>query len=353
MTVDTIHTDSTVLFECVAGSRAYGLNTHTSDTDIRGVFAPPASRFFGLHAVDQVNSNDNNVVYFELRRFVELLAKNNPNVIELLGVDEEFIQVCHPLFKLLTPALFLSKRCLETFGRYAHTQIRKAQGLNKKVLNPVSEKRKHVVDFCYVLHGYGSKLLADWLTANNYEAERCGLVRIPHFRDVYAIFHDATGLHGFRGIVAKSNSDDVATSTIPDYMQPVGTLSFNRDAYSRYCRDYTAYHTWVQKRNEERYRSTIEHGKNYDAKNMMHVFRLLGMAEDIARYGEIRTRRTDRTELLAIRSGVYSYQELTDRAEQIMVDLEESYRSADLPDAPDEQAIEHTLVEMRMKLFGL
>jgi len=32
--------DVTVIFETVHGSRAYGLATETSDTDLRGVFVP-------------------------------------------------------------------------------------------------------------------------------------------------------------------------------------------------------------------------------------------------------------------------------------------------------------------------
>jgi hypothetical protein len=39
-----------------------------------------------------------------------------------------------------------------------------------------------------------------------------------------------------------------------------------------------------ESQNEEHYENTINHGKNYDSNNMMHVFLLLHMAEEIARY---------------------------------------------------------------------
>ena len=37
----------------------------------------------------------------------------------------------------------------------------------------------------------------------------------------------------------------------------------------------------MEKRNEERYKTNQQHGKNYDSKNMMHTIRLLQSAEQI------------------------------------------------------------------------
>ena len=39
---------SSVLFECIAGSRAYGTSTTASDEDIRGIFAVPATSYMDL-----------------------------------------------------------------------------------------------------------------------------------------------------------------------------------------------------------------------------------------------------------------------------------------------------------------
>jgi uncharacterized protein len=73
---------------------------------------------------------------------------------------------------------------------------------------------------------------------------------------------------------------------------------------------------WVNTRNEERYDNTISHGKNYDSKNMMHVFRLLNMAEEIARYKQVNVRRSERDYLLKVRAGEFQYQDLLDQAEK-------------------------------------
>lgn len=49
---------------------------------------------------------------------------------------------------------------------------------------------------------------------------------------------------------------------------------------------------------------------------MMHTFRLLNMAEEIAREGIVNVRRGDREFLLKIRSGVFSYEELVELANE-------------------------------------
>ena len=64
------------------------------------------------------------------------------------------------------------------------------------------------------------------------------------------------------------------------------------------------------KRNETRYNSTMSHGKNYDAKNMMHVFRLLLMAKEIAAEGKINVHRKDREFLLSIKKGKFEYDQI-------------------------------------------
>jgi hypothetical protein len=69
-------------------------------------------------------------------------------------------------------------------------------------------------------------------------------------------------------------------------------------------------------RNEERYDNTISHGRNYDSKNTIHVFRLLNMAEEIARYKEVNVRRSEREYLLKVRADEFQYHDLVDQAEE-------------------------------------
>ena len=48
MTIHEIKEQKLLLFECISGSKAYGLDTPESDTDIKGVFVLPKKRFYGL-----------------------------------------------------------------------------------------------------------------------------------------------------------------------------------------------------------------------------------------------------------------------------------------------------------------
>jgi hypothetical protein len=129
-------------------------------------------------------------------------------------------------------------------------------------------------------------------------------------------------------------------------------MSFNKDGYSAYCKDYREYWEWVGKRNDTRYNDTLQYNKNYDAKNMMHTFRLLNMAEEIALMGKINVRRPDREFLLRIRAGEYTYDDLLAMADEKTSRIEELFASSDLPDKPDEQFVDNILFMIRDQLYN-
>jgi len=183
MTISEMKTKGLLLFESISGSRAYGTDLPTSDTDLRGVFILPKSDFYSLKKQPQINDERNDEVYYEIGKFVELLAKSNPNMLEMLAMPQDCIQFQHPLFNHFKAVDFLSKQCQHTFAGYALSQVRKARGLNKKIVNPMAEERKSILDFCYVIQGHGSIGLQKWLDKNNYNQRHCGLVKIDHFRD--------------------------------------------------------------------------------------------------------------------------------------------------------------------------
>jgi hypothetical protein len=344
---------SLLLLKCISGSRAYGLHTPTSDTDLKGVFWLPKNEWYGLTYTDQVSNETNDEVYYELKRFFELLVKNNPNILELLATPDDCLIYRHPLMQLIKVEDFLSKLCKESFAGYALTQIKKARGLHKKILNPMEGERKSLLDFCYVIHQQGSIPLHTWLEKNNYHQEDCGLVNIPHIRQMYALFHTHQLEQGFlMGISSGPESNDVVLSSVPASIQPLATMSFNKDAYSSHCKDYREYQEWVQKRNIHRYHGTLSHGKNYDAKNMMHTFRLLHMAEEIAREGKIYVRRIDRDFLLKIRSGEFEYEELVNRVDEKIQLIHELFTHADLPETPNIEKAEALLIQCRETLYG-
>lgn len=338
-----------LLFEAISGSKAYGLDTPSSDTDIRGVFVLPEDDYFGLHYVDQLSNESNDIVYYELKRFVELLSKNNPNMLELLNMPEDCIRYQHPLYALFKEEDFLSRQCQATFAGYALTQVKKAKGLNKKIVNPVEKERKSVLDFCFVVQGQGSVPVKEYLDENHLCQEEVGLAKIPHMHELYGLYFHQD--ESFKGIMQSEKANDVSVSSIPKGLQPLAVMSFNKSGYSKYCKDYKEYWEWVEKRNDARYQNTLSHGKNYDAKNMMHTFRLLDMAEEIARTGQIIVRRPNREFLLEIKSGAYEYEELLAIAEERITGMDALYANSNLPDSPDMELINSTLIEVRKRFY--
>ncbi|MEO4006605.1 nucleotidyltransferase domain-containing protein [Flavobacterium sp. CAU 1735] len=352
MTIQEIKEKGLLLFECVSGSKAYGLDTPESDTDLKGVFYLPKEQFFGLEYVAQVQNETNDEVYYELGRFMELLLKSNPNMLELLATPEDCVLFKHPIMERLTMEMFLSKQTKDTFAGYAVTQIRKAKGLKKKIVNPFPKEKKEVLDFCFVLQNYDVVPFRDWIKAQRYDEERCGLIKLPHSKGLYALFYDQMGTKGYKGVQKNSHSNEVSLSSVEEGEKVQVYLCFNAESYSSYCKDYNAYWEWVEKRNQERYAVNEKHQGGYDSKNMMHTIRLLQVAEELMETGKLNIRRQNREDLLAIKAGNKSYEELLLLAENILERIEFGAKESELNDFPDIEKAEKLLIEMREELYS-
>jgi uncharacterized protein len=351
MTIQNLRTQNLILFEAISGSKSFGLNTPTSDTDIKGVYYLPKEQFFGLNYIPQISNETNDEVYYEIGRFVELLLKNNPNILEILASPDDCILYKHPIMNRLKIEDFLSKLCKDSFAGYAVTQIKKARGLKKKIVNPMEKEKKSLLDFCYILQGYNTISISKWLADNNYKQENCGLINMPHSKGLFALFYDSENTLGFKGIIQKENSNEVSLSSIPKSENEIGYLSCNQDEYSKYCKEYAAYWDWIEKRNDVRYNTNQQHGKNYDSKNMMHTIRLLQTAEQILKTGQLIIRVSNREELLDIKSGNREYDNLLEMADGLIASIESLYENCNLPETPDLDKMTKVLVGIREELY--
>ena len=349
MTIEDLKHKNLILLECISGSRAYGLHTPESDTDIKGVFILPKNDFYAMNYTPQISNETNDIVYYELGRFMELLLASNPNILELLNTPEDSIVYRHPFFEKIDPRRVLSKACEKSFGKFAISQIKKARGLNKKIVNPIDAEKKSVLDFCYVNHLHGSLPLLQFLSLKEWKQEHCGLVKIPQMKDLYGLYHSEE--HPYKGIIQNKKSNEVSLTAIPKGEPQVKLLYFNRDGYSVYCKRYKEYWQWVDQRNEARYENTKRHGKNYDTKNMMHTFRLLEMAREIATDHRIHVRRKDRKFLLDIKAGKFEYDELLELAQKKQEEMEAAFAGSNLPNTPDENILRTSFAEMRRMLY--
>ncbi|MFJ8867801.1 DNA polymerase beta superfamily protein [Streptomyces sp. NPDC102473] len=116
------------VYACVMGSRAFGLATEDSDTDLRGVFLTPTPLFWGFtKPPSHVEGPGDEQFSWELERFCELALRANPNVLECLHspLVERIDATGEELLGLRDA--FLSRQAHGTFARYALGQRRKLE----------------------------------------------------------------------------------------------------------------------------------------------------------------------------------------------------------------------------------
>jgi predicted nucleotidyltransferase len=362
-TVDSIK--PYIIFSAISGSNAYGTNTPESDRDIRGVFVQPLNDVLKYGFVDQVSDEKNDVTFYEIGRFMHLVAGNNPNILELLAVPDDCIIYRHPLFAILEYYKydFLSKKVRWTFAGYAIDQIEKARGYNKKMNWEESQMtRKTVLDFCYVLKDAGSMpvkqwietevIKKPWLKTREFSQKNFGLSAIDHGHDLYTMFFTQDPIWGIVSDEEKANQ--VQLFSIPKGLDEVGYLYFNKDGYSSHCKKYQEYQIWLKERNPNRFKMNKAHGKQYDSKNMMHTYRLLLMAHELAK-GELRVRRTPEEieKLMKIRKGEYEYEDLLREAEAMKDGLEEAFAKSSLPEKPNVEQVQEILLGIRLDYYKL
>jgi predicted nucleotidyltransferase len=128
--LDVTSRTSSIKLLALGGSHAYGLATPDSDVDLRG-FATPVARDILLDDdFEQVQTMDEvDMCVYSIAKACKLMAQCNPNMIELLGLDEDSILIKSEEHKEMCahPEWFLSKRAAYTFGGYATAQLRRIQ----------------------------------------------------------------------------------------------------------------------------------------------------------------------------------------------------------------------------------
>ena len=152
MNIQMLNDSQMIAFECTSGSHAYGLSVPTSDVDIRGVFAYPHGAYDGLdEPVQEVSNESQDIKYYELRKYFQLLLKANPGILEYLFMPPDCIRKQTPLWDKLVEyrQMFMTKKCYHTYSGYAYAQIKKAKGQFKMVNNPQLAVLPRKEDFCW------------------------------------------------------------------------------------------------------------------------------------------------------------------------------------------------------------
>lgn len=298
------------------GSHAYGLNIESSDVDIKGVCIEPLEYHFGFlnhfeqeeKLVSKGHSQDS--VIYSLKKFVKLAGECNPNIIEVLFVDEVDVLFINEFGEMLrnTRQDFLSRKARFTFAGYAHSQLKRIKSHRGWLLDPpkAPPDRKN--------YGLGE-------TTKMSKSE----------------------LGALESLIDKSGD----TVEISDNILEV----FIRERqYQSAKNHWNQYQDWMRERNP--IRAELEKNFGFDVKHGCHLIRLMRMCKEILN-GHVIVKRHDREELLEIRSGQWSYDKLVDHAETLERECETLYETSVLPKSPDRNKLDRLVIDLTQKYVSL
>jgi hypothetical protein len=301
--------ESSIIFETVVGSRLYGTSTEKSDSDFRGVCIPPwAIRNSLLLNFEQKDSwadgsKKLDRVIYSLKKFLTLCKDANPAILELLFVPENCWLTCRKEWiEILDQAEhFISKKAKYTFTGYAHSQLQRIKTHRNWLLNPPKEEPTR---------------------------EGFGLPVNPRL----------------------SNEQISAVISIPsDLFVPEYREEAEKEKHYREARRYwDMYMNWKAQRNPER--ASLEAKYGYDTKHAMQLVRLMYEGEELLLTGSITFPRPEREELMAVRNGLYTYDELLSRVNGYDSRFEKLYERSILPHSPDFVAINELYLRLIERL---
>lgn len=119
----------TIEFLFIGGSHAYGLATKDSDVDLRG-FAPNSLQNLLLMSdFEQIEDKRTDTVVYSTDKWIRLLLKNNPAILESFGVQDNLILIDSPFAEKLRQNMdkIISREMAASFGgfaRHAEHQLR-------------------------------------------------------------------------------------------------------------------------------------------------------------------------------------------------------------------------------------
>jgi predicted nucleotidyltransferase len=163
-----------VIFRCIVGSTAYGLNHEGSDVDRRGFYLPPADLHWGLSGLPEQLETDREECYWEIEKFIRLALKANPNILECLY--SPLVETCTPLAAQLIEMrhIFLSRHIHRTYNSYVLSQFRK---LEQDLRNERGVRWKHVMHLVRLLLS-GVAILRDGFVPTRVDEHREQLLAI-------------------------------------------------------------------------------------------------------------------------------------------------------------------------------
>lgn len=307
-----------------AGSLSYGTSLPSSDVDIRGIFCADSvyhrSPWYNVNEINIVEDEDTKL--YELTKYLKLCVDQNPNILESLWVDESDVITSSDAYKYLTSVRheLLSSKCVFTYSGYAFSQLKRIKGHNKWITSPQPKQPQREVQFISLVQNFTLEKILKMtpvemsLLNNNHRL-------VPYGGNIYGIYP----MHGYSLYDRRGKLNTTYDGATENIGLPKMIIKFNKEEYKRAIEVHRDYWEWKENRNETR--SELEEQYGYDTKHAMHLIRLLRMGGEILTEGIVRVKRPDAAELLDIRNGSMTYNEIVAYAEAMDLELQTLYKS--------------------------
>jgi hypothetical protein len=305
--------DNRVL-EIRSGSHLYGTSTPTSDEDFVGVFMPSEEYLFGFKNVeeckinivskDESGKNTKDAVdrtLHEFRRFCKLAMENNPNVLELMFVDEKNIVFSNDIGnELLSRAyLFPHKELYRGFVGYARAQKHKM--IIKK------DNYFGLLEGLEILDSLEDKMTMGQVYDTYKTNEKLGGLFIKK----------GTGVHIH-----------------------IGDICFEPSVYVKKAR------AQLKERIDKATNRTELILKNgYDSKFSSHLIRLLHEGIELLETGGLQFPLKNADEIISIKTGCWTLEDILKYSDELEIKCEEAYKSSSLVSSPRFNEIEKFVIE--------
>ena len=322
------------------GSHAYGLNVPTSDEDFKGVCIKPKEAYLGFtqrfEQMEHMGSKSDGIdkVVYSLDKFAALATDCNPNIIEILHVnDEDIIQMDSFGEELRERRYdFLSKKAKFTFSGYAHAQLKRIKTHRDWLLNPPE----------------GPPQRSDFGLSDAKVVSKTELGAFDSLFNLKTIDDEAT---------SQERLDEIteAAKTVLGIDLPMDIITiFTREkAFRAATAHWEQYLNWKKTRNPAR--AELEAKFGYDTKHGMHLLRLQMMALRIMQDHIVQVKWTgsEREGLLDVRYGRVPYDELVERAEKLEAQSSVLYQTSTLRRECDRASVDKFIVDLTSRYLTL
>lgn len=330
------------------GSHAYGTNTPASDEDFKGIAIPPRKYFLGaVHKFEQAELKEPDAVIYDVRKFFNLAADCNPNIIEVLHTDPSDHVLVDSIGEVILDHKddFLSKRIKHTFLGYSVAQLKRIKTHKRWIMNPPDAPPSRAA------LGLPDQTLIpqDQLMAAQAEVQK----ELDRFQFDFVEHLEESTKIGIRSIMAEMLAELKITSD-EQWMSAARKIGLSDNLihvmqkereYSAKKREWDQYMTWKSNRNPAR--AALEEKFGYDTKHAYHLVRLIRMCREVLTTGKVIVKRPDREELLQIRNGAWSYDQLIEFADREDKALNELYgTSTILPKTPDREKLDNLCMDL-------